>query len=92
MSTELSPENEQWLEGVVSGGVYPSRGQALDRAVRLLREEAEALADIREGFASIERGEGTPLEVVEERFARNSDSLPTNEVPGCNSPTCRSAN
>ncbi len=61
MSTELSPDKNRLLEQLVAEGRFPSRQQALDRAVDLLREEAEAVADIREGLASIERGEGTPL-------------------------------
>jgi len=61
MSTELSPDKNRLLEKLVAEGRFLSRQQALDRAVDLLREEAEAAEDIREGLASIERGEGTPL-------------------------------
>ena len=61
MSTELSPDKDRLLEKLVAEGRFPSRQKALDRAVDLLREEAETLEDIREGMASIERGEGTPL-------------------------------
>jgi Arc/MetJ-type ribon-helix-helix transcriptional regulator len=64
MSSELSPENERWLEQIVGEGGFASRREALDRAMRLLREEVGTLDDIREGLASIERGEGTPLEEV----------------------------
>jgi Arc/MetJ-type ribon-helix-helix transcriptional regulator len=62
MSTELSPDKNRLLEKLVADGRFPSRQQALDRAVDLLREEAETVEDIREGLASIERGEGTSLE------------------------------
>jgi predicted transcriptional regulator len=61
MSTELSPDKDRLLEQLVAEGRFPSRQQALDRAVDLLHEEAEAAADIRQGLASIERGEGTLL-------------------------------
>ena len=49
-------------------GQFPSRRQALDRAVELLREELEAVADIREGLASMERGEGTPIADLERKM------------------------
>ncbi len=62
MSTELSPDKDRLLEQLVADGRFPSRQQALDRAVELLREEAEAEEDIREGLASVDRGEGTPLD------------------------------
>jgi Arc/MetJ-type ribon-helix-helix transcriptional regulator len=62
MSTELSPDKNRLLEKLVADGRFPSRQEALDRAVDLLREEAETVEDIREGLASIERGEGTPLD------------------------------
>jgi len=62
MSTELSPDKDRLLEQLVADGRFPNRQQALDRAVDLLREEAETVEDIREGLASIERGEGTPLD------------------------------
>jgi Arc/MetJ-type ribon-helix-helix transcriptional regulator len=62
MSTELSPDKNRLLEKLVADGKFPSRQQALDRAVDLLRDEAEAVEDIREGLGSIQRGEGTPME------------------------------
>lgn len=61
MSTELSPDKNRLLEKLVADGRFTNRQEALDRAVDLLREEAETVEDIREGLASIERGEGTPL-------------------------------
>jgi len=64
MSSDLSPDKNQFLEKLVADGCFPSRQQALDRAVDLLREEAETVEAIREGLASIERGEGASLEEV----------------------------
>ena len=62
MSTELSPDKDRLVEKLVADGRFPSRQQALDRAVDLLREEAEAVEDIRDGLASVERGEGISLD------------------------------
>lgn len=62
MASELSPDKDMLLEKLVANGRFPSRQQALDHAVELLREEDETIAAIREGLESIERGEGIPLE------------------------------
>jgi predicted transcriptional regulator len=62
MSTDLSPDRDAVVEKLVADGRFPDRRRALDHAVDLLREEAETLEAIRDGLASIERGEGTPLD------------------------------
>jgi hypothetical protein len=49
------------------GPVEPGRSQPTEDA-DLLREEAETLADIREGLASMECGEGIPIADVERRM------------------------
>jgi Arc/MetJ-type ribon-helix-helix transcriptional regulator len=41
MATEISIENERFLEESVKNGRFENRQQALDEAVRLLREETE---------------------------------------------------
>lgn len=43
MESHLSPQNEQYLERVVAGGLYPSKDAALDAAVAALREKIEDL-------------------------------------------------
>lgn len=62
MSADLSPEHDALVSQLVADGLYPDRCSALDHAIELLREESETLAAIREGLASADRGEGTPLE------------------------------
>jgi predicted transcriptional regulator len=62
MASELSPDKDAVIDRLVATGFFPGRQQALDHAVELLREEAETVEAIREGLASIERGEGVPLE------------------------------
>ena len=62
MGLELSADKDAFIKKLVAEGLFPDRQGALDRAVDLLREEAETLEDIREGLASIERGEGVPLD------------------------------
>jgi Arc/MetJ-type ribon-helix-helix transcriptional regulator len=58
MANDLSPDKEAVLEKLVADGRFPDRRQALDHAVELLREEIETVEALREGLASIDRGEG----------------------------------
>jgi antitoxin ParD1/3/4 len=75
VSTNLSPENEQFLERAVSVGMYHDRSEALDRAVELLRRREELIRDVNQGVEQLERGEGIPLNIeaikatVRERLA-----------------------
>lgn len=62
MASELSPDKDAVVDKLVATGCFPDRRRALDRAVDLLREESETVDAIREGLASIERGEGVPLD------------------------------
>jgi len=63
MSTSLSPENEQFIDRVVSLGIYHDRGEALDRAVELLRHREQLIRDVNEGIEQLERGQGVPLDI-----------------------------
>jgi Sec-independent protein secretion pathway component TatC len=44
MSSDLSPESEQFIQQVVAAGLFPDRGRALDEAVGLLKRRQELLA------------------------------------------------
>jgi Arc/MetJ-type ribon-helix-helix transcriptional regulator len=65
VQTNLSPENEQFLEHAVSTGLYQDRDEALDKAVALLRRKEELIRDVNEGIEQLERGEGTELDIEE---------------------------
>lgn len=41
MASDLSPQNEQYLQQVLAGGLFPTREAALDAAVSALREKQE---------------------------------------------------
>ncbi len=43
MEHGLSPQNQQYLEQVVAGGIYPSKEAALDAAVAALREKNDEI-------------------------------------------------
>jgi len=59
MSSNLSPENEQFIQHAVECGVFEDRAQALDRAVELLRRRQELLEHIDEGTRQLRAGQYT---------------------------------
>jgi len=63
MSSQLSPENERFLEHAVSVGMYHDRDEALDRAVEVLRRREQLIRDVNRGIEQLERGEGVPLDI-----------------------------
>jgi len=63
MSTDLTPENEVYVQQIVADGLFPSRGQALNAAVELLRRREKLHRDLQAGMEQIERGEVVPLDV-----------------------------
>lgn len=73
MSTELSADKYAFLDKLIADGRFNDRRDALDYAVELLRDEAEALDDVRVGLDSIQRGEGTPLAEAVDRLRREYD-------------------
>lgn len=66
MSTDLSPQSEQFIEHVVARGVFHDRTEALDEAVELLRRRQELLDHIDEGTRQLRSGQGTELRGEEE--------------------------
>ena len=66
MSTDLSPQNEQFIEHAVARGVFHDRAEALDEAVELLRRRQELLDHIDEGTRQLRGGEGIELRGEEE--------------------------
>ena len=69
MTTNLSPENEQFLEQAVAVGMYHDRDEALDRAVELLRRREQLIGDVNKGIEQLERGEGVPLDIEQIKSA-----------------------
>ncbi len=69
MSSSLSPENERFLDHAVSTGMYHDRGEALDRAVELLRRREQLIRDVNSGIEQLQRGEGVPLDIEQIKTA-----------------------
>ena len=62
MAETLSSQLEHLVQEELATGKYQSRDEVLLTAVRLLREQAEAIAGIQRGLDSMERREGIPLQ------------------------------
>lgn len=52
MSSNISPENEQFIEHQLASGTYRSREDLLDEAVRLLKRRRELQEVIQAGIES----------------------------------------
>jgi Arc/MetJ-type ribon-helix-helix transcriptional regulator len=63
MSTDISPQNEQYIQEAFARGSFQSRGQALDTAIELLKRREETIREVRVGIEQIERGEVVPLDI-----------------------------
>jgi putative addiction module CopG family antidote len=58
MSTNLTPENEQFIENVIAAGLYHDRDEAINRAVELLQRREALIRDVNKGIEQLQRGEG----------------------------------
>ncbi len=56
MATNLSPENEQYIQNAVAAGLYHDRGEALDWAVDLLKRREQLIRDVNLGIEQLESG------------------------------------
>ncbi len=81
MSTDISPQNEQYIQQEVARGAFPSRGKALDEAVELLKQRDQWTGEVQAGIDQIERGEYEPMEMekvkagIRERLAQEGKSF-----------------
>ena len=63
MSSDISPENEQFIRYVITTGTFQDRGEALDKAVELLKRHQQLICDVNAGIEQLQRGEGKPLDI-----------------------------
>ncbi|HVU90356.1 MAG TPA: hypothetical protein VHD36_23705 [Pirellulales bacterium] len=69
MQHDLSPRSEQYLDKIVSGGLYPSKEAALEAAVEALREKNEDtpyvpdehMEAVERAIESANAGKSTPM-------------------------------
>jgi antitoxin ParD1/3/4 len=63
MATNLSPENEQFIENVIASGLYHDRDEAINKAVELLKNREQLIRDVNLGIEQLERGECELLDI-----------------------------
>ncbi len=63
MSSDISPENEQFIRYVITTDTFQDRGEALDKAVELLKRHQQLICDVNAGIEQLQRGEGKPLDI-----------------------------
>ena len=79
MNHALSIDNERYLADAVAKGLYPDRAQALDAAVRLLRQRDQLRAAVQAGIDQADRGELIPAEVVFARLEQRALAIEQND-------------
>ena len=57
MATDISPENERFIEQEIQAGVFRTKSDALDAGIALLRRRKELLARIDEGRGQLDEGD-----------------------------------
>lgn len=57
MSSELSPDTESFIASEIALGVYPSRHDAIEAGIALLKKRRELLEKLDEGQRQLDAGE-----------------------------------
>jgi antitoxin ParD1/3/4 len=68
MSTEISADNERYLQQLVERGIYRDRAAAIDEALALLKRRDQLRGDVRAGIEQADRGELLDAESVFQRL------------------------
>lgn len=73
MSSELSPENETYIQGKIASGFFSSREDAVDAGIELLRKRDELIEQVREGRRQLDEGEF--IEYDDDSLSRRFEQL-----------------
>ena len=57
MNVSLSQQNQEFLDQAVAAGLFPDQSQALDEAIRLLREREAIRLEVQKGIDQLRSGE-----------------------------------
>ena len=63
MDTDISHENEQYIDTAVANGFFQDRGQALNTAIELLKRRERIIRDVNSGIDQLESGLGRPFDI-----------------------------
>jgi len=72
MASDISPENEQFIQHELESGTYQSRAELLEEAVRLLKRRRELQRDVQAG---IDSGPSIPASEVFCRLEKKAQLL-----------------
>jgi predicted transcriptional regulator len=75
MSTEISAENEQYLQCLVERGVYRDRAAAIDDAVALLMRRDQLRSDVQAGITQADSGQLLNAEDVFRRLEERARQI-----------------
>lgn len=78
MTSDISPENEQFIQHELESGAYQSRGELLDRAVSLLKRRRELQREIQAG---IDSGPGIAADEVFAKLAEKARQFAAHDSP-----------
>ena len=78
MASDISPENEQFIQHELESGTYQSRGELLDDAVALLKRRRELQWEIQAG---IDSGPSIPSTEVFPRLEEKARRLAQEGAP-----------
>ena len=88
MNTDLSPENENFIDHAVATGLFQDRGKALNAAIDLLKRREGLIRDVNSGIDQLDAGKACLLILT--RSWRKSTSDLAN--PESRIVTCRGLN
>lgn len=72
MASDISPDNERFIQHELDSGRYENRAELLDEAVRLLKRRRELQRDIQAG---IDSGPSIPGSEVFRRLQKKAEKL-----------------
>ena len=78
MSTEISADNQRYLEQAVARGIYRDRAAAIDEALALLKRRDQLRSDVRAGIEQADRGELLDAESVFQRLLARAHQIESN--------------
>ena len=75
MSTEISAENERYLQLLIERGIYRDRAEAIDEAVELLKRRDQLRSDVHSGIEQADRGKLLDAEDVFQRLEERAHQI-----------------
>lgn len=75
MSTEMSEDNERYIQDLIERGVFHDRAAAVDAAITLLRQREQLRGEVQAGIEQADRGELLDSESVFRRLLARAQQI-----------------